>query len=275
MDRMGIDVQALSPVTEQYYYWTEPDIGRQIAREVNDGIAEIVAQQPDRFVGFGTLPLQNPDFAVEELERIVKTMGFKGVEIGTNVDGVSVGDKKLGLDKVFAKLEELDVLAFMHPRPFNGGARFSEYHMSNIIGQPLDSTTAVTQMIFEGVFERYPEFKLCVAHAGGYLPFYTGRMDHAYAVRPECAEALPKKPSAYLHQIYFDGMTFDAGMMRYLIDRYGADRILLGTDYPYDMGIDDPVRQLDGFAPLSEAERIAIKGGNAARLLKLEARAEA
>jgi aminocarboxymuconate-semialdehyde decarboxylase len=266
MDKMGVDIQAVSPATEHYFYWTPPEVGRDLARSVNDGMAELVAQRPDRLVGLGTLPLQHPEFAVAELERIVGELGLRGVEICSNVNGVTLSDRSLGLEPVFAKLEELNVLAFMHPRPFSGGKRFAEYHMNNIIGQPLDSTVAVTHLIFDGVLERHPGLKLCIAHAGGYLPFYPGRMDHAYHARAEC-KVLPKPPSAYLKRLYFDAMTFDPDMLGWLIARYGADRVLLGTDYPYDMGIWNPNELIDAVQSLSEAERDLVKGGNAMQLL--------
>jgi aminocarboxymuconate-semialdehyde decarboxylase len=142
--------------------------------------------------------------------------------------------------------------------------------MNNIIGQPLDSTVAVTHLIFDGVLERHPGLKLCIAHAGGYLPFYPGRMDHAYHARAEC-KVLPQPPSAYLKRLYFDAMTFDPDMLGWLIARYGADRVLLGTDYPYDMGIWNPNALIDAVQSLSEAERDLVKGGNAMQLLGIMA----
>ena len=272
MDRMGIDVQAVSPAPFQYYYWTEPDFGAGLARRINDRIAEIVGQWPDRFAGLGTLPLQNAELAVGELERCVKRLGFRGIEIGTNVDGVDLADPRLGLDRLFAKAQELDILIFMHPLGFNQGQRLMDHYFNNVIGNPLESTIAVSHLIFGGVLDRYPKLKLCVAHAGGYLPFYHGRMDHAHRARPDCRTMIKKPPSSYLRKLHFDTITFDPGMLRRLIDVYGAEHVLLGTDYPYDMGEDDPVGLIESVPKLDRAGKTLVMGGNAARLLKLKRR---
>ncbi|UYN93269.1 MAG: amidohydrolase [Enhydrobacter sp.] len=266
MDRMGVDIQAISPAPTQYYYWTPPEVGREVARLVNDNIAETVAAHPDRLVGMGTVPMQAPQYAVTELERLVGQLGLRGVELCTNVDGAELSDEKFR--PVFAKAEELGILVFLHPSGFTEGRRLSDHYFSNVIGNPLDSTVAVSHLIFGGVLERHPQLKICVAHGGGFLPAYAGRMDHAHGARSDCRLCIAKKPSHYLKKMYFDTIVFEPGQLDYLVDTYGVDHVLMGTDYPYDMGMYEPVEFL-GRTKLSAAGRQAVLGGNAARLLKL------
>jgi aminocarboxymuconate-semialdehyde decarboxylase len=272
MDRMGIDIQAVSPAPSQYYYWADPGFAAELARDQNDRIAEIVATHPDRFVGLGTVPLQDAKLATAELVRCVKKLGMRGVEINTNVNGIDLADKRLGLDRFFAMAQELDVVLFLHPMGFDKGDRLVDYYFNNVIGNPLESTVAVSHLIFGGVLDRYPRLKFCVAHAGGYLPHYPSRMDHAWRARPDASTVIKKKPSSYLKKFYFDTITFDTQVLDSLIERYGPRQVLLGSDYPYDMGEDNPVKLIKSVARLSEEEQNLIMGGNAARLLKIRAR---
>lgn len=272
MDRMGIDIQAISPSPAQYYYYAEPDFGLELSRDINDRIAGIAASHPDRFVGLGTVPLQDAAMATKELERCVKQLGMRGVEINTHVNGVDLADKRLKLDRFFAKAQELDVVLFIHPMGFNQGERMIDHYFNNIIGNPLESTLAVSHLIFGGVLDRYPTLKFCVAHAGGYLAHYHARMDHGWKARPDARTLIKKKPSSYLKKFYFDTITFDTGLLDALIGRYGAKHVMLGSDYPYDMGDDNPVKLVQGVERLSEQEKDLIMGGNAERLLKIRGR---
>lgn len=272
MDRMGIDVQAVSPAPAQYYYYADPAFGLELARGINDRIAEIAAAHPSRFAGLGTVPLQNAGLATRELERCVKKLGFRGIEIGTNVNGIDLADRRLGLDRFFAKAQELDVVLFMHPMGFTHADRMTDHYFNNIIGNPLESTLAVSHLIFGGVLDRHPKLKFCVAHGGGYLAHYHARMDHGWKARPDASTVLKKKPSSYLKKFYFDTITFDAGLLENLIGRVGAKQVLLGSDYPYDMGDQDPVALVDSLQGVSAADRDRILGGNAARLLKIRGR---
>lgn len=267
MDAMGIDVQAISPAPPQYHYWTEPELGREVARLINQRLAEIVAQHPDRFVAIGAVPLQAPDLAVEELERIVKQLGFRGVEIAPHVAGMELSDRRLS--RFFARAEELGVLVFIHPQGFSDGRRLSDHYFINVIGNPLDSTVGVSHLIFGGVLEACPKLKICVAHGGGYLPAYAGRMDHAWAHRPDCRLHIKRKPTSYLKRLYFDTIVYTPHQLDYLVEQYGSDHILMGTDYPFDMGMTDPVGFVTSAKRLGREARDAIMGGNAARLLKL------
>ena len=268
MDAMGIDVQAISPAPPQFHYGVDPDVARSATRTINDGIAEIVHNYPDRFVGLGTVPLQAPELAVAELERMVGELGLRGVEIGTNVAGAELADERFR--KFFAKAEALDIMIFMHPHGFTEGQRLTDHYFINIIGNPLDSTVAVSHLIFGGVLDAYPKLKICVAHGGGFLPAYAGRMDHAHQAREDCRRCIQDPPTSYLKKLYFDSLVFTHDQLEYLVRQYGSDHVVLGTDYPYDMGMVDPVGFIDGAGALTAADKKALIGGNAARLLKLD-----
>ena len=169
MDRMGIDVQAVSPAPHQTYYWCEPGEGAELARTVNERIAEIAAQWPERFVGLGSVPLQDAGLAVSELDYCVKQLGLRGVEINPSVNGLDLTDAKLGLDKFFSKVQDLDVLIFMHPVGFTHGERLADHYFNNVIGNPLETTVAASHLIFDGVMQRFPKLKVLLPHGGGYL----------------------------------------------------------------------------------------------------------
>src|SRR5918992_5960541 len=246
MDRMGIDIQAVSPAPNQTYYWTEAGLGAELARMVNERIAELVGRWPERFVGLGTVPLQDPGLAVSELTYLVKNLGLRGVEINGNVNGMDLTDGRLGLEKFFAKVQELDVIIFMHPTGYTQGERLLDHYFNNVIGNPLETTVAASHLIFDGVMERYPRLKVVLPHAGGYLAHYWARMDHAWKARADCRGRIKRKPSSYLEKLYFDTITFDRTMLERMVKRYGADHVVLGTDYPYDMGMDDPVDFIAG-----------------------------
>jgi aminocarboxymuconate-semialdehyde decarboxylase len=269
MDRMGIDIQAVSPAPNQTYYWTDPGEGQELARAVNERIAEICGRHADRFVGLGTVPLQDPDLAVSELVHCVKSLGFRGVEINPSVNGMDLTDGRLLLDGFFRKAQELDVVIFMHPIGFTQGERLLDHYFNNVIGNPLETTVAASHLIFDGVMDRYPRLKIVLPHAGGYLAHYWARMDHAWKARPDCRVVIKRKPSSYLEKFYFDTITFDRGILKTMVQRFGADHVVLGTDYPYDMGMEQPVDFIGGVPGLTAKEKAMIMGGNAARLLKL------
>ena len=270
MDKMGVDIQVISPAPYHYFYFTEPAYGAQLAREVNEGIAQLVGDNPERFVGMGSAPLQNAELAVQELEYAVKKLGLRGVEINTNVNGLNLTDPSLGLEKFFAKANELGCVIFMHPLGFTQGERLTNHYFNNVIGNPLDTTIAVSHLIFDGVVARYPKIKFVAAHGGGFIAHYWARMDHAWRARPDTRTIIKKKPSSYLEKFYFDSITFDPRMLKQLIDRYGADHVMLGTDYPYDMGEDDPRGIIAEVKKLSALDRKLIEGGNAVKLFKIK-----
>ncbi len=267
MDGMGVDIQAISIAPYQYYYWADAEVGRDVSRIINDDLAEAVATHSDRFVALGTIPLQNTELAVAELERCIEELGFKGVEINSQVAGDELSSPRLA--PFFAKAEELGAVIFIHTAGFTHPGRFTEHYFINLIGHPVEATLAISHLIFDGVMERHPGLKIVIAHGGGYLPAYAGRMDHAYRARKDVREGLPNPPSEYLKRFYFDTMVFEPDQLEFLIKKYGAEQILLGTDYPYDMGESDPVGLVSRVNGLSEKDYASICGGNAATLLNL------
>jgi aminocarboxymuconate-semialdehyde decarboxylase len=268
MDAAGIDVQAVSPAPHQYYYALEPGLGRETSRLINDRIAELVALHPDRFVGLGTVPLQSPELAVAELERAVKSLGLRGVELGTNVAGEELASPRFR--PFWAKAEELGILVFLHPSGFTDGRRLAEHYFINVIGNPLDTTVAVSHLIFGGVLDAYPKLKICCAHGGGFLAAYSGRMDHAHGARSDCRQFIKRPPTSYLKKLYFDTIVFTHHQLEYLGSLYGSEHLLLGTDYPYDMAEADPVGFISSSPHLTSGEKAAMMGLNAAKLLRIK-----
>jgi aminocarboxymuconate-semialdehyde decarboxylase len=214
------------------------------------------------------VPMQAPELAVAELERAVKQLGLRGVEICTNVAGAELSDARFR--PFWAKAEELGILVFLHPNGFTEGRRLSDHYFINVIGNPLDSTVAVSHLIFGGVLDAYPKLKICVAHGGGFLPAYSGRSDHAHGARSDVRTGIKKKPTSYLKKLYFDTIVFTHQQLEYLAEAWGSDHLLLGSDYPFDMAEPDPVGFVAGAKGLSRDDKAAILGGNAAKLLKIK-----
>ena len=267
MDKMGIDIQAISPSPAHYYYAAEPERGRDAARMVNDDLAEIVGNHPDRFVAMGTVPLQNTEMAIAEMERCVREMDMRGIEVSTNVNGAELADKRL--DPFWARAEELGIVIFLHPAGFSDRDRFFDHHLNNVIGNPLDTTTALSHLIFEGTLERYPGLKICAAHGGGFIGAYSARWDHAYHARADCRQHISSPPTSFLKNLYFDTMVFEPDQLKYLIDKWGADHIVLGTDYPFDMGYYEPLSLIESVNGISDDDKAALGGLNAAKLLNI------
>jgi aminocarboxymuconate-semialdehyde decarboxylase len=264
MDRDGIDFQVLSPTPQQFFYELPPEAGRAANRMVNDYLAQQAARMPERFVALGTVPLQQIEFACAELDRCCRELGMRGVEISTNVNGEDLSSDRLA--PFFARAEELAMLTFLHPMP-KPERRLSKFYLHSLIANPLESTIAVSHLIMGGVLDRHPGLKVCVAHGGGFLPTYTGRMDHAFKVRADCRHHLKHTPSHYLKRLYFDTVVFDGEHVRDLVRRYGADHVVMGTDYAYDMEIPDPVAFISGMTELSSDEKRQILSTNAEKLL--------
>jgi aminocarboxymuconate-semialdehyde decarboxylase len=265
MDAMGVDVQLISPSPTQYYYWAEPELARKLVRLINTGIAETCAQHPQRLAGLGTVALQHPDLALEQLDHAVRTLGLKGVEISTSVNGRELDDPSL---RTFWTLADaLGALVFIHPFGTSLGPRTATHYLQNTVGQPLETTIALSRLIFSGVLDARPGLKVLAAHGGGYLPTSIGRSDHAFAVRPEAATEAHTAPGEQLKRIWFDTVVYDPLALRHLIERVGASQVVIGTDYPFDMGYYDVHELVDSVPGLSDAERGAILGGNAAKLI--------
>ncbi|HEY6444687.1 MAG TPA: amidohydrolase family protein [Candidatus Acidoferrales bacterium] len=267
MDAMGVDIQVISPSPNQYYYWADVDLAKQIVAVQNEHIASVCAAHPERLRGLGNLALQHPELSVEQLEDCVRKFDLRGVEISSAVNGLELSDGRF--ERFWSKAEELGCLVFIHPLGTSLGERVNQYYLGNILGQPLETTIALSQLIFGGVLDRYPGLKICAAHGGGYLPSYIGRSDHGFAVRPEAAK-IKHKPSEYLKRIYFDSLVYTPEGLRHLIEEVGLTQIVIGTDYPFDMGVYDPHGQVAAVPELSKQERDLILGGNAARLLGMD-----
>ena len=268
MDRMGVDVQVLSPSPSQYYYWADPDLAQQVVRTQNEHVAETCARHPDRLVGLGTLALQHPKLAAEQLRHAVRQLGLKGVEISTTVNDAELDAREL--DPFWAAAEELGAIIFIHPFGTTLGKRVSTYYLNNIIGQPLETTIALSHLIFGGVLDRHSGLRIVAAHGGGYLPSYCGRSNHGHAVRPEARANASQSPVEYLRKIWFDTLVYEPEALRHLVETVGASQLVVGSDYPFDMGHEDPHDLLANTPGLSDSQRAAILGGNALMLLGMQ-----
>lgn len=266
MDALGIDTQLMGLSPFHYFYWADQDLAPRVAAMQNQHIADLVATHPDRFVGLGTIPIAHPTAAVAEARRVANEYGFPGIYLGADVTGIDLDDPRF--EPVWDELEALGLVVVIHPAGFTEAKRLTDYYLVNVIGMPLSSTLAITRMILGGVFERHPKLKMLVVHGGGYLTFYSARTDHAFKHRPELRQHIDRPPSEYLSRLYYDITVFDPDMITQLVGKFGAEHVLLGTDYPFDMGLPDPLA-LVADARLSEHERDLIVGGNAERLFGL------
>jgi len=271
MDEQGIDVEALS--INPYWYKADRDVARELIRIQNEKLAEACAANPDRFVAFGSVALQHPDLAAEQLEEGVKKYGLRGAGIGGSVNGEDVSDPKF--HPFWAKAEQLGVLVFMHPQADGAAAdlhgRFKgSGGLDNTIGNPLETTIALSHLIFEGTLDRFPGLKICAAHGGGYLPSYADRSDAICTTFPDRrTRPLAKKPTEYLRQLYFDSLVFTPEALRHLVAVTGPGQIVMGTDYPYPW-TKTSVDHILGTPGLSDADRVAMLGGTAASLLGIK-----
>ncbi|MEW2018875.1 amidohydrolase family protein [Rhodococcus sp. NPDC076796] len=262
MDAAGIDVQVVSPSPSQYHYWADRELAEVVTSSANRGIAALVAEEPSRLTGLGLIALQHPDAAVDALDDAVLTCGLAGVEISSFAPGVELSDERL--EPFWSRAAHLGAVVFLHPFGCSLDERLDRYYLSNTVGQPVENAVALSHLIFSGVLDRHPGLKVVAAHGGGYLPTYLGRSDHAWRVRPEARRcALP--PSDYLGRITFDSLVHGPGALRALIDAVGPQSVVLGSDYPFDMGNENPVAELRA-AELSADVTRSILSGNAERL---------
>lgn len=265
MQRFGIDLQVLSPSPSHYCYWADKALAHSLVEVQNDAILSLIDQYPEKFTGFCALSLQHPEMAVAQLEQAVKN-GFRGAEISTHVEGVPLSSPSL--DPVWACAEKLGAVIFIHPFGADLGERLNTHYLSNVIGQPLETTIALSQLIFGGVFDRFPNLKILAAHSGGYLPFYPERSNHGYRVRPE-AQTIKHAPSEYLRRIWFDTLVYTPQAVQALINSVGVDQVVVGTDYPFDMGAYDIHALVEELTEVTQEEREKILSHNAKRLLGL------
>jgi aminocarboxymuconate-semialdehyde decarboxylase len=264
MDQQGIKVQALS-LTAPLVYWAKPEFSHQLARAWNDDAIAAHKAFPDRLLVLATLPMLDPDRAVDELNRVSKEPGVRGVYMGTNIDSRDLDDPLF--EPIFARIEALDLPVFLHPQQTIGGKRLDPFYLSNFLGNPFDSAIAACHLIFGGVLDRHPKLQVNLPHAGGALPILMGRIDHGWKVRPETRH-LAKAPSSYLRRFTYDTISHSAPILNFVISMVGADRVMIGSDYCFDMGYERPLAMLDELK-ISDADRKLIMGETAARILKI------
>jgi aminocarboxymuconate-semialdehyde decarboxylase len=266
MAKMGVDRQVVAPAPGQQHYWAERDLLIEISQMQNDHVAALIGKDPTRLAGLGTLPMTDVEASIAEAARAVEEKGLRGFKIDSRVLDRELSDASF--DPLYARLAKLDVPLMIHPLGFSHGQRFGAFFMVNTIGQPLEEIIAVNHLIFGGVLDRHPELRVFVCHGGGYFPFYVGRMDHAWTYRPELKRLTAKRPSDYLRSMWYDTCVYRPEQIKTLVDLAGADRVMMGSDYPFDMGDPDPLGTL-AQAGLDEASLAMIKRTTAERLFKL------
>jgi aminocarboxymuconate-semialdehyde decarboxylase len=267
MNRLGIDIEILS--INPFWYQLGVDDARRLIDVQNQGLADLCARYPDRLRAMATVALQHPELAAEQLEHAVRDLGFVGVSMGGSVAGEELGSTRF--DAFWAAVQDIDVPIWLHPQSVPGLTRLEgSGYLFNVIGNPLDTTIALSHMIFEGVLDRFPRLKIVAAHGGGFLGSYADRSDHACRMSPPaCPTTIRRRPTEYLRDMYFDSLVFTAENLRHLVAQYGADHLMIGSDYPYEW-TDRPVDHVLETPELSDADKIAILGGNAIGLYRLE-----
>lgn len=241
MDAEDVARQLISPIPVHFCYWGSPEATSEFARVQNDYIAETVSRHPDRFIGAGTVAMQSVAHATSELHRM-KRAGFRAVEIGTNVNGRDLDDP--AIVEILEVAQALDLAVFVHPWSGIGEERMRAFYLPHMVSLPAETSLAIARLIFGGVLERLPRLRIAFAHAGGSFPALAGRIDHGFAVRPEAKTIINRAPSTYARRLYFDSITHDPRLLEFLCARFGSDRVMLGSDYPFDMGVRHPRSQL-------------------------------
>ncbi|MFC2022133.1 amidohydrolase family protein [Chloroflexota bacterium] len=269
MDKIGLDIQAISILPPSIFYDIDSEDGLSFCQRQNNAIAEVVRAYPDRFVGMATVPMQDMSKAVPELERAVRKLGLKAVEILSNINGKNLDEPEFW--PFYQKAQDLDIPIYIHPSTgrLNAGAdRMQRYFLINLIGNPLDTTLAIASIIFGGVLESFPRLRFLLSHAGGYAPFIRGRWEQGYQFIEAC-HSIPKPPSEYLKLMYFDTVIHFGPALAYLVDTVGADKVVLGSDYPASMGVFDPVNHVRNAAGISAASKEKILEQTSVTWLKL------
>ncbi len=264
MDARGVDVQVLAPTVFTFFYDREPALGLPSAALQNDEIAAEIKRHPDRFLGLAGVPLQAPELAARELERAMMKLGLRGAMIGTNVRGRNLDDP--ALEPFWATAEKLGAFIFIHPHAGAAAERLGSYYLKNLVGLPFETTVAGASLVFGGVLERHPMLKVCLSHGGGFLPYQAGRFRHGHDVRPEPKINLKHDPQESIGRLLYDTILHSKETLEFLIGSVGPERVLLGSDYPFDMGNLDCVARVQALA-ISAEDRVLILGGYAARML--------
>jgi aminocarboxymuconate-semialdehyde decarboxylase len=266
MDARGIDFSLMSLAPPMFLYGMPAADGEAFARYANDALAELVARGHDRLGGIATLPMRSPDAAAVELRRCVEELSLRGAQIGANIEAVQLDDPSF--TPVFEAAESLGVPLMLHPYYVGAKPGLQDFYLTNIFGNPLDTALAAARLIFSGTLERFPRLDFVLVHAGGFLPYQIGRLDHGWSVRAEPKASLARKPGEFLDRFYFDTITHHDGALRWLLELVGAERVLIGTDLPFDMGDPDPVGRLDRVTSSTEA-RARVASLNAIELFGL------
>jgi len=264
MDTAEVDMQVVSNTPQTFLYGLDPDITATTSRIQNDQIAKLVADRGDRFMGLATLPMQAPDLAARELERAMRDLGLVGCQIGSNINGRNLDDA--ALEAFWKAADALGAFIMVHPTQVAGADRLKSYYLANLIGNPLDTTIAAACLIFGGVTDRYPAISFFMVHGGGFVPYQAGRWQHGFHVRPEPKAHRKEPPDAAIRGLYFDTILHGKPALEFLVSTFGAPHVLLGSDYPYDMGTLECVRQVRALS-IPEADRATILGGQALKLL--------
>ncbi|HSF80517.1 MAG TPA: amidohydrolase family protein [Anaerolineales bacterium] len=264
-DEAGVDVLLLTPWSSLFRYDAILDESIEANRIQNDALGRLVASHATRVRALGTVPLQDSQAAIAELKRSMLELGLAGVEIGTNVNGVYLGDPQFR--PFWAAAEQLGALVQIHPVRGIGGAIGREYYLWNAYANPAETALTAAHMILSGLLEEHPNLKICLLHGGGHLPYQIGRLDRAYQMRSEARQRISAPPSTYLKKFYFDTITHSAQALSYLVNLVGVSQVMLGSDYPFDMGYERPAEIVHQLPGLDQADRQAILGGNAQRLL--------
>ncbi|MCI0395046.1 MAG: amidohydrolase family protein [Chloroflexi bacterium] len=263
-EQAGVDVVVLTPWSSLFHYDADLEAAIQLSRVQNEALARLVREHGPRVAGLGTVAMQDSEAAVAELKRCVNELGLLGVEIGTNVNGIYLGDDRFR--PFWTAAEQVGAFVEIHPVSGIGGPTNREYYLWNAYANPAETALTAAHMILSGLLEAHPSLKICLFHGGGHLPYQIGRLDRAFKVRPEARQRIGAPPSSYLKQFYFDTVIHSAEALAYLVDLVGVDQVMLGSDYPFDMGYDRPVEVVEAL-DLPEADKARILGGNAARLL--------
>jgi aminocarboxymuconate-semialdehyde decarboxylase len=259
-----VDIQVLSVCPQTFVYAQPPALAASFARIQNEQLAKQVKARPDRFLAIATLPMQAPKQAADELRHAMRVLGLAGAQIGSNIAGRNLDDPEF--EPVWAAAAELGAFILLHPINVAGMDRLGSYYLNNLIGNPLDTTIAAACLVFSGVLERYPSLKICLAHGGGFVPYQAGRFVHGWQVRQEPKKKLAKPPTDSLNRFYFDTIVHSAEVLEFLVGSAGSGRVLLGSDYPFDMGMPDGVLQVKNLS-IPATDQAAILGGRARVLL--------
>ncbi|WP_020006754.1 amidohydrolase family protein [Salinicoccus albus] len=267
MDKEGIDIQVLSPIPVTFSYWSDADKGLELAKFQNDFIASVTREHPERFIGMGTVPLQDVDLAIKEMERSVNELGLKGIQIGSNVNGMNLDDESL--DRFFKAANEQSVPLFIHPWQTVGGDRMPRHNFMYMVGMPSETALAAGSIIMSGMLDKYTDLKICFAHGGGSLPYLLPRMDKGWNVWPQIRKT-EHPPSHYAKFLYYDSLVYEESNLQFMIDRFGVEQIIAGSDYPFLLREAPSGKVVDRLTTLNDAEKNQIHGLNALEFLGLD-----